>query len=151
MKTRNPLDLFIVGARKGWNVGVMNIMPNLVMAYAIAEVLKILGVLSWLGHVCSPIMGVFNLPGEAIMVLLTGWLSTSAGIGMAANFFQNGTLTSAHITILFAGVYLMGAQLQYMGRLLGVAEVPKRYWPLLCFTSILNAVVAMFVMRFFVG
>lgn len=41
----------------------------------------------------------------------------------------------------------MGSQLQYMGRLLGVADVPKKYWPLLMVVSILNAVISMLIMR----
>jgi spore maturation protein SpmB len=45
--------------------------------------------------------------------------------------------------------FLIGAQLQYMGRLLGVADVPKRYWPLLMSASLLNALLAMLVMNWF--
>jgi len=37
-----------------------------------------------------------------------------------------------------------------MGRLLGVADVPKKYWPLLMLVSVINAAIAMFVMRLFV-
>jgi len=36
-----------------------------------------------------------------------------------------------------------------MGRLLGVADVPKKYWPLLMLASIMNACIAMIGMRFF--
>ena len=43
-----------------------------------------------------------------------------------------------------------GPSLQYMGRLLGVADVPKKYWPLLMLVSVINAAIAMFVMRLFV-
>jgi spore maturation protein SpmB len=58
-----------------------------------------------------------------------------------------GTLDAAQITILAPAIFLMGSQLQYMGRLLGVADVPKKYWPLLMLTSILNSIIAMIVMR----
>lgn len=53
----------------------------------------------------------------------------------------------ADITILIPAIFLMGSQLQYMGRLLGVADVPKKYWPLLMAVSVINAVIAMLVMR----
>lgn len=33
----------------------------------------------------------------------------------------------------------MASQIQYMGRLLGLADVPKKYWPLLMVISIFNA------------
>ena len=44
---------------------------------------------------------------------------------------------------------LMGAQLQYMGRLLGTADVDKKYWPLLMAISIINALIGMFFMRLY--
>ena len=95
----------------------------------------------------APLMGLFGLPGEAITVLLTAWLSSSAGTGVAVSLLTKGTLDITAITILAPAIFLMGSQLQYMGRLLGVADVPKKYWPLLMGVSILNAVIAMLVMR----
>lgn len=131
----NPFDIFVIGARKGFNIAINNLMPNVLMAYVIAEMLNLLGVMQLIGQVCAPLMGLFGLPGEAITVLLTSWLSASAGTGVA------------DVTILIPAIFLMGSQLQYMGRLLGVADVPKKYWPLLMAVSIINAVIAMLVMR----
>lgn len=150
MTARTPFDLFIDGARKGWAVGTNSIMPNLVMAFTIAEILKLLGILDLMGRVFGPLMGLFGLPGEAISVLLTSWVSMAAGIGIAASLYKSGILTNIHITILITAIYLMGAQIQYMGRLLGVAAVPKRYWPILFVTCILNAILSMVLMRFIV-
>jgi len=148
--SNNPLDIFITGARKGFNVAVNNLVPNVMMAYVIAHILHILGVMDFLGHYCAPIMGIFGLPGESIMVLLTAWLSGSAGVGIAANLVAHQIIGSNEVAILLPAIFLMGSQLQYMGRLLGVADCPKKYWPLLMLISILNAVIAMFVMRLFV-
>ena len=147
MISRTVFDQFIDGARKGWAVGTNSIIPNLVMAFALAEILKILGLLDLIGKVFGPIMGIFGLPGEAVTVLLTSWVSMAAGVGIAASLYKSGVLTPTHITILIPAIYLMGAQLQYMGRLLGVSEVPKRYWPILFATSILNAIISMLFMR----
>ncbi|AGO53287.1 YjiG family protein [Serratia plymuthica] len=143
----NPFDIFIIGARKGFNIAINNLMPNVLMAYVIAEMLNLLGVMQAIGHIFSPLMGVFGLPGEAITVLLTAWLSSSAGTGVAISLLSKGTLDIGQITILAPAIFLMGSQLQYMGRLLGVADVPKKYWPLLMVVSILNAVISMLVMR----
>lgn len=143
----NPFDIFIIGARKGFNIAINNLMPNVLMAYVIAEMLNLLGVMQVIGHIFSPLMGVFGLPGEAITVLLTAWLSSSAGTGVAISLLSKGTLDIGQITILAPAIFLMGSQLQYMGRLLGVADVPKKYWPLLMVVSILNAVISMLVMR----
>jgi len=137
----------VTGARKGFHIAINNLMPNVLMAYVIAEMLNLLGVMQIIGHVCAPLMGLFGLPGEAITVLLTAWLSSSAGTGVAVSLLSKGQLDVGQITILAPAIFLMGSQLQYMGRLLGVADVPKKYWPLLMAVSILNAVIAMLIMR----
>ena len=148
-KTNNPFDIFIIGARKGLNITLNNLVPNILMAYAVAEVLRILGVMKMVGEIFGPLMFVFGLPGEAVTVVLTAWLSSSASVGLAATMAANGILDARHVTILMPCFFLLGAQLQYMGRLLGVADVPKRYWPLLMSASLLNALLAMLVMNFF--
>ena len=144
----NPFDIFVIGARKGFNIAINNLMPNVVMAYVIAEMLNLLGIMQFIGHLFAPVMGVFGLPGEAVTVLLTAWLSSSAGTGVAVSLLTKGTLDPAQITILIPAIFLMGSQLQYMGRLLGVADVPKKYWPLLMLASVINAVISMLIMRF---
>lgn len=146
--SHNPFDIFVTGARKGFHIAIHNLMPNVLMAYVIAEVLNLLGVMGFIGQVFAPVMGLFGLPGEAITVLLTSWLSASAGTGVAVSLLAKGVLNGADITILAPAIFLMGSQLQYMGRLLGVADVPKKYWPLLILVSIINATIAMLVMRF---
>lgn len=147
--SNNPFDIFVIGAKKGFNVFVNNLLPNVVMAYVLAEVLNLLGIMQFVGQIFSPVMGIFGLPGESITALLTAWLSSSAGVGVAMSLFTRGTLNPHDLTIMAPAFYLMGSQLQYMGRLLGVADVPKKYWPLLMFISIFNAAIAMLVMRFF--
>ena len=148
--SHNPFDIFVAGARKGFHIAIHNLMPNVVMAYVLAEVLNLLGIMPFLGQLFAPVMGLFGLPGEAITVLLTAWLSSSAGTGVAVSLLAKGVLTGADVTILAPAIFLMGSQLQYMGRLLGVADVPKKYWPLLMLVSVINAAIAMFVMRLFV-
>ena len=148
--SHNPFDIFVAGARKGFHIAIHNLMPNVVMAYVLAEVLNLLGIMPFLGQLFAPVMRLFGLPGEAITVLLTAWLSSSAGTGVAVSLLTKGILTGVDITILAPAIFLMGSQLQYMGRLLGVADVPKKYWPLLMLVSIINAAIAMFVMRLFI-
>lgn len=146
-QTNNPFDIFIIGARKGFNVAINNLVPNILMAYAVAQVLQIMGVMKFLGEVFGPAMVIFGLPGEAVTVILTAWLSSSAAVGLAANMAANGLLDVHAITVLMPCFFLLGAQLQYMGRLLGVADVPKKYWPLLMSASFLDAICAMLLMN----
>ena len=143
----NPFDIFVIGARKGFTVATQNLLPNVLMAYTLSEILNLLGIMKMIGSIFGPAMGLFGLPGEAITVLLTAWLSSSAGTGIAVSLLAKGTIDGTHATILLPAIFLLGSQLQYMGRLLGVADAPKKYWPLLMLTSILNAAVAMLIMR----
>ncbi|MBZ7976585.1 MULTISPECIES: YjiG family protein [unclassified Campylobacter] len=150
-ESKNPLDIFIVGAKKGFNIALYNLIPNVLMAYVIAEMLKILGVMKFLGDYCGVIMNIFGLPGEAITILLSAWLSTSAGVGIAVNLYANGIIDNIGVSIVLPAIFLMGAQLQYLGRLLAVAGVAKKYWILLIITSILNAFICMFMMKIVVS
>ena len=146
----NPFDIFVIGARKGFTVATQNLLPNVLMAYTLSEILNLLGVMKMIGTIFGPAMGLFGLPGEAVTVLLTAWLSSSAGTGIAVSLLSNGTINGTHATILIPAIFLLGSQIQYMGRLLGVADVPKKYWPLLMLTSILNACIAMVIMNILV-
>ncbi len=41
-------------------------MPNVIMAYVITEILNLLGVMNFVGHLFAPLMGLLGLPGEAV-------------------------------------------------------------------------------------
>jgi spore maturation protein SpmB len=143
-------DVFVDGARKGWNIGVNSIIPNVLMAYALIQVLKVTGILDLLGNLFAPVMAVFGLPGAAVMVLAGAWLSMAGGMGVAVSLYATGTLNAVQLTILLPAIFLMGAQLQYMGRMLGTAGIKTRFYPVLFAISIINAVVSMLIMRIFV-
>lgn len=150
MNDKTLLDLFVDGARKGWTVGINSILPNLVMAFALMQILTITGAMKLIGVVFGPMMGIFGLPGEAVTVLLTSWLSMAGGVGVAASMYSESLLNKTQISILMPAIYLMGAQVQYMGRLLGVSATPKRWWPLLMANSIITALLSMVTMGLFV-
>lgn len=146
--SKNPFDIFIVGLRKGLDIGLYSLLPNVLMAFVLTYMLNLFGVMKFLGDTCGGVMGVFDLPGEAITVLLATWLSCGAGVGVAASLAAAGQLNAHDVTILAPAFILMASQIQYMGRLLGVANCPKKYWPLLMFNSVLMACLGMIVMRF---
>ena len=73
--SNNPFDIFIVGLKKGLNIGLYSLLPNVLMAFVLTYILQLWGVMDFLGHTCGGLMGVFGLPGEAITVLLATWLS----------------------------------------------------------------------------
>jgi spore maturation protein SpmB len=148
MVKKTIADVFVEGARKGWTLGSMNILPNVLMAYALIQILKVTGLLTLLGKAFGPVMAIFGLPGEAIAVLLGAWLSMGGGVGVAATLYGGQVLNMTHISILIPAIFLMGSQVQYMGRLLGTAGVQTRFYPALFAICILNSCIAMFIMRF---
>lgn len=143
------MDVFVVGARKGWDVGINNIVPNVLMAYVCIQILKITGALAFCGKLFAPVMAVFGLPGEGIMVILSALMSMGGAVGVAASLYNDGVLEMRHITIVIPAIYLLGSKIQYLGRLLGTAGVKARYYPILLGISVVNAMVAMLIMRAF--
>ena len=57
-------DVFVEGARKGWNIGAMSTIPNVMMAFIIIKALNITGALGALGSLFEPLMILVGLPGE---------------------------------------------------------------------------------------
>lgn len=143
-------DVFVEGARRGWNIGVSNVIPNVLMAYIFIEALKITGILPLIGKVFAPFMSLLGLPGEAATVLMGSWMSMGGGVGVAVSLFNEGILNGTHISILIPAIFLMGAQLQYAGRLLGTAGVNGKHYGMLFGISILNALIAMLIMKLIV-
>ncbi|EDJ88278.1 hypothetical protein CGSHi22121_09630 [Haemophilus influenzae 22.1-21] len=43
-------DIFVEGARKGWNIAIHSTIPNVLMAFVIIYVLNVSGLLKLLGN-----------------------------------------------------------------------------------------------------
>ncbi len=147
--TQNPVitDIFVAGARKGWNIATTSTLPNVVMAFILIKALEITGALKGLGLIFAPLMGLFGLPGEAAAVLIGSWMSMGGGVGVAIGLFDKGILTGEHLAILAPAIYLMGSQVQYLGRILGVTGTRGKRIPLMIIISVINALLAMLLMR----
>ena len=37
----NPFDIFIVGLRKGLNIGLYSLLPNVLMAFVLTQILRL--------------------------------------------------------------------------------------------------------------
>ena len=143
-------DVFVSGVKRGWGIDTGSMLPNVLMAFILIYVLKLTGILDLIGTVCGPVMKVFGLPGEALMVLLAAWLSMGGGVGVASSLFAAGSLSLHDIAVLAPAMYLMGSQVQYIGRLLGVVGTPGKYIPVMVLISIINALLALLVMQIIV-
>ena len=143
-------DVFVSGVKRGWGIATGSMLPNVLMAFILIYVLKLTGILDLIGTVCGPVMKIFGLPGEALMVLLAAWLSMGGGAGVASSLFAAGSLSLHDIAVLAPAMYLMGSQVQYIGRLLGVVGTPGKYIPVMVLISIINALLALLVMQIIV-
>ena len=141
-------EMFVDGARDGWKIGIQSLLPNLVMAFTLIKILQDTGVLKFLGHIFAPITAVFGLPGEAMMVLVTSLLSMGGGTGVAMSLYTEGVLSPTDLTIVLPGNFLLGGQIQNVGRILGGIGIHPRFYPLLWGVTLLNAAIGMFIMRF---
>ena len=63
--SKNPFDIFIVGLRKGLDIGLYSLLPNVLMAFVLTYMLNLFGVMKFLGDTCGGVMGAFDHPGEA--------------------------------------------------------------------------------------
>ena len=91
-------------------------------------------------HFTPPIPSAVLIPSPVNrkeLTIMTAW--QYSGAGMINNYVAIGS-----------ALLLMASQIQYMGRLLGVVEVPKKYWPMLMTISITNALISMVIMKAFV-
>ena len=140
-------DVFVKGAVQGWNICVTSTIPNVLMAFVIIKILNHSGLLALIGQIFSPIMGIFGLPGEAATVLLGGWMSMGGGVGVAVALFDNGVLNGTQLAIVCHAIFLMGSQIQYLGRCLGVIGIKGSKIPLIMAIPVLTAFVSLFVMR----
>lgn len=146
----NALEVFISGLRKGAAIGVRFMLPALIAAFVVIEMLQVSGVLRLLAEHVSGVMSVFGLPGEALAVLIAAWASAAGAIGMVAGLASRGILTPEHVAILLPGILLMGSQLQFFGRILAVAGVSSERVPVMMTIGLMNAVGAMLIMRFLI-
>lgn len=69
------------GFRKGIETTWM-LAKVIIPVYICVTFLKYTPVIDWIAYICKPMMGLFNLPGEAALVLVLGnVLNLYAGIG----------------------------------------------------------------------
>ncbi len=147
---QNLYSVFVEGVCRGWKVATLNMLPNVVLAFVLIKALQLSGLLDLMGNVFSPVMAMFGLPGEAITVLISTLFSAGGGIGAVVGLYSHGVMDSTHVSIVMPAIFLMGALIQYMGRILGVAGVDSRHYPMLFGIAVLNAVLAMLTMKWLI-
>ena len=143
-------DIFVKGAIQGWNIATHSTIPNVLMAFVLIRVLTISGAMKAIGMGFAPVMGIFGLPGEAVTILLGAWMSMGGGVGVAVGLFDSGIVNGTQLSIVIPAIYLMGSQIQYMGRLLGVVGVSGAMMLKIMALPPIVAITSLFVMRILV-
>ena len=148
----NPgvLGSFTIGAKNGWNVAINAMLPGLMFAFVIMQILNFTGLVQIIEMLFEPVMSLLGLPGMAAAALIFSFLSTSGGFGIAVGLCASGDMSMTQMSIIAPGIMSAGAMMQYMGRVLGTAAVEGRHYPVMIGIVAFNAILAMVIMRFIV-
>lgn len=146
-KKKSVIEVFMGGAKKGFYIGVEQILPAMVLGYVIVQFLQLTGLVDILGKVFGPLMGLFGLPGEAIIVFVSGFFAKAAGAATAANLYSQGIINAAQATILVIPCMLMGTLIGHYARIVLVADVNKKYRGLLLAVPVVDSILGMIIMR----
>ena len=149
-KKGNVIDAFVGGARNGLGIGFNSMLPNIIFGFALTQILHLTGLTEVISVVFAPIMSIFGLPGAAATAIMTIFLSMGGAAGVIAGLFTSGQLTEPQVAILLPALLLAGAQIQFMGRLLGTAELKTKYYPHMFAIATLNGCIAMLIMNYFI-
>ena len=97
---KNIIDTFFDGVRRGISIWLNSMIPSAIMCYTLLEVLNLTGVTNLFATVFAPVMGIFGMPGESMISLVSGFFSKSSGCATAAGLFEKGLLDVRDVTIL---------------------------------------------------
>jgi spore maturation protein SpmB len=142
------IDAFLEGARRGLDMTLKGIMPNVVMAFVIIHFLNITGILDVISNIAAPVMALFGLPGAGFAAWMAGWLSLGGGVGAALALYSDGALVDSHMTILLCAFVVIGAQLQYMGRIMITAGTESKVIGKIMLTGVVMSFIVMFLVQF---
>lgn len=146
-ESKSAIEVFMNGCKKGFYIGVEQILPAMVLGYVIVQFLKLTGLVDILGRVFGPVMGIFGLPGEAVVVLLSAFFSKAAGAATAANMFAEGVINAAQATILIMPCMLMGTLVGHYARIVLVSDVNKKHRGIMWLVPIVDSILGMLLMR----
>jgi spore maturation protein SpmB len=146
-KKKSVIEVFMGGAKKGFYIGIDQILPAMILGYVIVQFLQLTGLVDVLGKLFGPLMGLFGLPGEAVVVFVSAFFAKAAGAATAANLYMQGIINAAQATILIIPSMLMGTLVGHYARIVLVADTNPKYRTLLLFVPIFDTIIGMLLMR----
>lgn len=144
---KSVIEIFMNGCKNGFYVGLNNILPAMVLGFTIVQFLKLTGLVPIIGKVFGPIMQIFGLPGESVVVLVSAFFAKAAGAATAANMYGQGMINEAQATILLLPCMLMGTLVGHYARVILVGEANSAHRVILLAIPIIDSVIGMLLMR----
>ncbi len=144
---KSIVEIFMEGSKKGFYVGLNNILPAMVLGFTIVQFLQLTDLVPLLGNVFGPIMGLFGLPGETVIVLVSAFFAKAAGAATAANMYAQGLINPVQATILLLPCMLMGTLVGHYARIVLVANANPAHRLALLLIPIVDTVIGMFLMN----
>ena len=141
------IDRFMKGCYDGFNITMKNIMPAMVLGYTLIYIFQATGLMTLMGKVFEPVMGIFGLPGQSFAVLIAAFFAKAAGAASAANLAQTGVLTLAQASMMLPACMLMGTLLGHYARIVLVSGTNHKWHWLLFLVPIFDAALSLFIMR----
>jgi spore maturation protein SpmB len=144
---KTVVEIFLSGCTKGFKIGVELIIPAMILGYTIVQFFQLTGLMNMMGIVFKPVMAIFGLPGEGVVVLISAFFAKASGCATAAMMYANGTLSLAQATILFPACILMGTLVGHYARIVLVTKVNRKWHALLLAIPIVDAALSMIITR----
>ncbi len=146
-KRKTLLEEFMAGCKKGFYIGVENIMPAMVLAYALILFLNLTGLMDLIATAVAPVMALFGLPGGAIVALISAFFAKAAGAATAASLYAEGIINAAQATILFPATITMGTLVGHFARCVLTSGANPKHHALLLAIPIIDALLSMIIVR----
>ena len=132
---------FLEGAKKGIYMAFFTLGPALIMMYPVLRILDITGLMDILSKILGPVMGLWGLPGEGAVVLISGMLNNAAGVAAIANYFEAGVLNGYQVAVITPMAWMIFYFIQNIGRILNVVGTAKRYYVPIFIIAILTSMI----------
>ncbi|MBQ6583262.1 MAG: nucleoside recognition protein [Mogibacterium sp.] len=146
-KRPSVIDTFLKGCYRGFEVGMKNITPAMILGYTLVYILQETGLMTLLGTVLAPVMHIFGLPGEAFAALISAFFAKAAGCAAAASMYETGLLTLGQATMLLPACILMGTLIGHYARIVLVSGANKKWHGLLIAIPLLDAALSLYIMK----
>lgn len=143
----NLMTSFINGGKKGMDIAIHSLIPNIAFAFTVTRILTLLGVIDFIGRLLAPVMAIFGLPGAAAVPLVLSVSAIAAGFSSAVSLASTGVLTGDHLFMIMPAMMLSGAFFIFTSRILLITKIKSKDFKIVYVISLINGIISLFVMK----